>query len=80
MDLTKRQREILLHAIGNGHRNMNGKLYRNHYCVNLGSDVEGDIGRLLELKLMRRGGAINEGRGYYVHATKAGISLVCGER
>lgn len=73
--ITKAQREKLEHALALDypHKIRDGLTYRNYFCA---TDGDADMEALVSAGLMRRGGAINEGRDRYYHATEAGMALV----
>lgn len=74
---TKRQREILEHAIGHPPKGKQ-KPYRNYYCAEVGSPDAVLIDELVSMGLMTKGPLINDGRDFYAYVTEAGASEVNG--
>ena len=66
---TKKQREIMQHALGLHRR---PKSYRNYYCAAVGSEEDTEITKLVEMHLMEKGQVINDGKAYYAFVTEIG--------
>jgi hypothetical protein len=67
---TKRQRDLMRHALGLDGRHAEPR--RNAFCAEVGGSQAREIEALIEMGLMRRGPLINDGQDFYASVTDAG--------
>ena len=83
---TRRQRELMAHAIGAEDRRRDALRrrgrkrgpdeFRNYYCASVGGEAARTIEELVGMGLMTIGPKINDGNEFYAYVTEAGIKEV----